>query len=383
MEDRANDLPSKDRDIAMVFQNYALYPHLTVYDNMAFGLQLRKVPKQEIDERVREAARILDLEPYLKRKPKALSGGQRQRVALGRAIVRNAQIFLMDEPLSNLDAKLRVQMRAEISKLHQRLQTTIIYVTHDLLPLSLVLLTTFKTTPELYSNPIGLPAGWNIENYKQLLVNEPIFGYIKNSVIVTVFSTFFILWFSSMIAYAIIQLPQKLGWIVYGFFVCGMIVPTQVNMIPVFLLMNKLGLVNTLTGVIIVSISFLLPIGVFIITGFMKTLPKELFEAARIDGASEWKIYSKIALRLSIPSMATVGIFSFVIVWNDLLFPLLLLKSKEVKTLPIALLDFQGEFLTNYPMLFSAVVLSSIPLLIAYVFLQKHFISGMTSGALK
>lgn len=129
--DRANDLPSKDRDIAMVFQNYALYPHLTVYDNMAFGLQLRKVPKQEIDERVREAARILDLEPYLKRKPKALSGGQRQRVALGRAIVRNAQIFLMDEPLSNLDAKLRVQMRAEISKLHQRLQTTIIYVTHD------------------------------------------------------------------------------------------------------------------------------------------------------------------------------------------------------------------------------------------------------------
>ncbi|MEM4993047.1 MULTISPECIES: carbohydrate ABC transporter permease [Priestia] len=252
-----------------------------------------------------------------------------------------------------------------------------------LLPLSLVLLTTFKTTPELYSNPIGLPAGWNIENYKQLLVNEPILGYIKNSVIVTVFSTFFILWFSSMIAYAIIQLPQKLGWIVYGFFVCGMIVPTQVNMIPVFLLMNKLGLVNTLTGVIIVSISFLLPIGVFIITGFMKTLPKELFEAARMDGASEWKIYSKIALRLSIPSMATVGIFSFVIVWNDLLFPLLLLKSKEVKTLPIALLDFQGEFLTNYPMLFSAVVLSSIPLLIAYVFLQKHFISGMTSGALK
>lgn len=129
--DRANDLPSKDQDIAMVFQNYALYPHLTVYDNMAFGLQLRKVPKQETDDRVREAARTLDLEPYLKRKPKALSGGQRQPVALGRAIVRNAQIFLMDEPLSNLDAKLRVQMRAEISKLHQKLQTTIIYVTHD------------------------------------------------------------------------------------------------------------------------------------------------------------------------------------------------------------------------------------------------------------
>lgn len=128
---RVNDVAPKDRDIAMVFQNYALYPHMSVYDNMAFGLKLRKFPKGEIDRRVQDAARILGLETYLNRKPKALSGGQRQRVALGRAIVRDAKVFLMDEPLSNLDAKLRVQMRAEISKLHQRLQTTTIYVTHD------------------------------------------------------------------------------------------------------------------------------------------------------------------------------------------------------------------------------------------------------------
>ena len=126
-----NDVEPKDRDIAMVFQNYALYPHMTVYDNMAFGLKLRKVPKAEIDKMVREAAKILDLEKLLDRKPKALSGGQRQRVAMGRAIVRNPKVFLMDEPLSNLDAKLRVQMRIEIAKLHQRLGTTIIYVTHD------------------------------------------------------------------------------------------------------------------------------------------------------------------------------------------------------------------------------------------------------------
>ncbi len=128
---RMNDVAPKDRDIAMVFQNYALYPHMSVYDNMAFGLKLRKFPKDEIDRHVREAARILGLEQYLDRKPKALSGGQRQRVALGRAIVRDAKVFLMDEPLSNLDAKLRVQMRAEIAKLHQRLGTTTIYVTHD------------------------------------------------------------------------------------------------------------------------------------------------------------------------------------------------------------------------------------------------------------
>lgn len=128
---RMNDVQPKDRDIAMVFQNYALYPHMSVYDNMAFGLKLRKYPKSEIDRKVKEAAKILGLEEYLKRKPKALSGGQRQRVALGRAIVRDAKVFLMDEPLSNLDAKLRVQMRAEIVKLHRRLNTTTIYVTHD------------------------------------------------------------------------------------------------------------------------------------------------------------------------------------------------------------------------------------------------------------
>ena len=128
---RMNDVEPKDRDIAMVFQSYALYPHMSVYENMAFGLKLRKFSKEEIDKRVHEAARILEIEPYLDRKPKALSGGQRQRVALGRAIVRNAKVFLMDEPLSNLDAKLRVQMRQEISKLHRQLGTTIIYVTHD------------------------------------------------------------------------------------------------------------------------------------------------------------------------------------------------------------------------------------------------------------
>jgi multiple sugar transport system ATP-binding protein len=126
-----NDLTPRERDIAMVFQSYALYPHLSVYDNIAFSLKLHKVPKAEIDKRVRDAARILDLEPYLKRKPKALSGGQRQRVAMGRAIVRQPSAFLMDEPLSNLDAKLRVQMRAEISELQRELGVTTIYVTHD------------------------------------------------------------------------------------------------------------------------------------------------------------------------------------------------------------------------------------------------------------
>ena len=126
-----NDVQPKDRDIAMVFQNYALYPHMSVYDNMAFGLKLRKMDKDDIDRRVKEAAAVLEITEFLDRKPKALSGGQRQRVAMGRAIVREPKAFLMDEPLSNLDAKLRVQMRTELSELHHRLKTTTVYVTHD------------------------------------------------------------------------------------------------------------------------------------------------------------------------------------------------------------------------------------------------------------
>jgi multiple sugar transport system ATP-binding protein len=161
-----NDVAPKDRDIAMVFQNYALYPHMNVYQNMAFGLKLRKVPKAEIDKRVREAAKILDIEHLLDRKPKALSGGQRQRVALGRAIVREPQVFLMDEPLSNLDAKLRVQMRAEISKLHKRLQTTFIYVTHDqteamtmgdrIVVMKDGVIQQVATPQELYNHPVNM-----------------------------------------------------------------------------------------------------------------------------------------------------------------------------------------------------------------------------------
>ncbi|GGA40413.1 ABC transporter ATP-binding protein [Psychrobacillus lasiicapitis] len=164
-----NNVPPKERDIAMVFQNYALYPHMTVYDNMAFGLKLRKFSKVEIDKRVKNAASILDLEAHLDRKPKALSGGQRQRVALGRAIVRDAKVFLMDEPLSNLDAKLRVQMRAEIAKLHQRLKTTTIYVTHDqteamtmasrLVVMKDGLIQQIGTPKEVYENPENIFVG--------------------------------------------------------------------------------------------------------------------------------------------------------------------------------------------------------------------------------
>ena len=161
-----NDVPPKERDIAMVFQNYALYPHMTVYENMSFGLKLRKTPKDEIKRRVEEAARILEIEHLLDRKPAALSGGQRQLVALGRAIVRNPKVFLLDEPLSNLDAKLRAQMRSELTKLHKKLDTTFIYVTHDqteamtmgsrIVVMKDGIMQQVATPQELYQNPVNL-----------------------------------------------------------------------------------------------------------------------------------------------------------------------------------------------------------------------------------
>jgi len=163
---RVNDVPAKDRDIAMVFREYALYPHMTVYDNLAFGLKLRKIPKTEIKKRVREAAGMVGIEPYLDRKPKALSGGQRQRVAVGRAVVRKPKVFLFDEPLSNLDEKMREQMRTEIAKLHQRLQGTMIYATHDQLEAMTMgdrivvmkegLIQQIDTPLKLYDNPANL-----------------------------------------------------------------------------------------------------------------------------------------------------------------------------------------------------------------------------------
>ena len=185
-----NDVAPKDRDIAMVFQSYALYPHMNVYDNMAFGLKLRKLPKEEIDRRVKDAARILGLEQYLERKPKALSGGQRQRVALGRAIVRDAKVFLMDEPLSNLDAKLRVAMRSEIIKLHERLNTTTIYVTHDqteamtmasrIVVMKDGVIQQIGSPKEIYDNPLNIFVGGFMGSPAMNFVN----GRIENGLFV-------------------------------------------------------------------------------------------------------------------------------------------------------------------------------------------------------
>ncbi|RNF38800.1 carbohydrate ABC transporter permease [Planococcus salinus] len=247
-----------------------------------------------------------------------------------------------------------------------------------------VVLTSIKTRQETFRNPLGLPEGGiDFTNYVSIFEEQTMAGYFVNSTIVTLFSVTFTLLFASMIAYGITRLNNWLGNVIFGLFTLGMMVPAQVSMVPLYSLMLNLGLTNSLLGLILVNIAVTLPIAVFILTGFMKTLPKELYEASTIDGAGNWKIFTKIVIPLSLPSLSATAIFLFVMHWNDLLYPLLFITDNAYKTLPLALLEFQGQYSTNYPMLFTGVVIASAPMVIAYIFLQRFFVAGMTAGAVK
>lgn len=258
-----------------------------------------------------------------------------------------------------------------------------IYAALIVIPMTLVVFTSFKTTNNFYLSPLGFPEPFVIENYLHMFERTNMLTYFKNSVIVTLSTIVIVLLLSSMISYAIMRLKGWKGNLLYSIFILGMMLPAQVNMIPLYGIVSKLGLTNSRFGLIIVSSTAFLSVAVFIIGGFMKTLSHDMIEASSIDGASEWQIYSKIALPLSAPALATAAIFVFVMVWNDLLYPLLFITDNTLKTLPLALLDFQGEYLTNYPMIFAGVLIASVPVVIAYLFLQKYFVAGMTAGASK
>lgn len=252
-----------------------------------------------------------------------------------------------------------------------------------LVPLMVVIFTTFKSTSEVFSNILSLPSSWNIENYVSIFVEQPMAKYFMNSVIVTLFSVSITLVLASLVAYSVTRMLGWIGVVVFSLFTVGMMVPAQVNMIPLYQLVYELGLTNSLTGLVLVNTAVTLPVAVFILSGFMKSLPKSLFEAATIDGANEWKMFLQIALPLSVPSMAATAIFLFVMHWNDLLYPLLFITDSDYKTLPLALLEFQGEYATNYPLLFTGVLIASAPMIIAYIFLQRYFVAGITAGSVK
>jgi len=259
----------------------------------------------------------------------------------------------------------------------------LVYAAAIVLPLLIIVFASFKGTNELFKNPIGLPTSFSFNNYLNMIKEQSMGDYFLNSVIVTCSTIFLVLFFSSLLSYAMYRFTGWKGVLLYGLFAAGMMVPPQVNMIPIYTLVAKLGLTNSLVGLIAVSASVFMPVAVFILAGFMKSMPKEMIEAAAIDGANEWRVYYQVVLPITLPSLSASAIFLSVMVWNDLLYPLLFINSNSKKTLPLALLQFQGEYLTNYSMIFAGVIIASAPMVIAYVFLQRYFVAGVTAGSVK
>ncbi len=252
-----------------------------------------------------------------------------------------------------------------------------------IVPVLVVLLGTFKTMEQLFASPFGLPKSWTLHNYVEVLTQYNMGQSFINSTIVTVSSVVLTLLISSMAAYGLSRLRGWKSVVIFGFLVIGMSVPAQANMIPQYVLFSRLGLLNNLSGLVLIEVVTGIPVATFIMGGFMKTLPHEMFEAASVDGVGPVRAYYTVAVPLSGPAIAAAAIFLFVIQWNDLLYPLLFIQSPDKQTIPLRLLGFQGEFLTNYPLLFTGVAIASIPLTIAYVLLQRYFVEGLASGAVK
>ena len=252
-----------------------------------------------------------------------------------------------------------------------------------IVPSSIVVLGAFKKDNEIYSNPLALPKSWNFNNFRTLIHEGNVFTPFKNSVIVSLFSVAITLLFASLAAYGIARMTTITGRMLFMLVSLGLAIPGQVNIIPIYHLFVKLHLTNSLVGLILVNIALTLPISIFILTSFFKDIPKEMYEVAGIDGAGHLRIYRSIALPLSRPALGATGIFLFVICWNDLLYPLMLITQLDKKTLPLTLIDFRGEFATSYSMLFTAIMVASVPMIAMYIFMQRSFIAGLTAGAVK
>ena len=259
----------------------------------------------------------------------------------------------------------------------------VLYALLIAVPLVIVLFTAFKTSSQMYRDPFGLPPSPSLANFAELWTGGRIGTSFLNSTIVTAVSVTVTLLISSWAAFSVTRIGGRLGTIIFAIFCLGLAVPAQVAMIPQYVIFDQLGLTNSLLGLMLINIAVTCSVAIFILTGFFRTLPQELFEAAEIDGAGTWQLYWKVALPLSTPSLAAVAIFLFVMHWNDLLYPLLFITDPDLATLPKALLDFKGEYTTNYPVLFAGVLIASIPMIVAYVFLQRWFVAGITAGAVR
>lgn len=252
-----------------------------------------------------------------------------------------------------------------------------------IVPSAIVVFGSSKTDAEVYNKPLSLPERWNLDNFRFLFEVSNVGRSFLNSVIVTGFSVVITLTLASMCAFAISRMITVTGKILFSLFAVGLAIPGQVNLVPIFILFNDLQLTNKLSGIVLINVVTTLPISVFILTAFFRELPKEMYEASEVDGATPFRVYRSIALPLSRPAMGATAIFLFVITWNELLFPLLLITDTEKRTLPLALLSFRGEFFSNYSMIFTAVMVASIPMVAMYLMMQRSFISGLTAGAVK
>ena len=249
-------------------------------------------------------------------------------------------------------------------------------------PALVVFLNSFKTQGQIIQSPLSLPTKPTLDGYRSARETN-ILRALRNSVLVVAFSVPFTVLFASMTAFAVARMNDWRSRVLFAFFSIGLAIPAQVIGVQQSALFIDLKLNNSFRGLILINIAATLPVSIFILTGFMRTLPKELFEAATIDGATHWRTYRSVALPLSMPSVAAVSIFLFVMHWNDLFYPYLLISDNAKATLPVAISSFRGEFSTNYPGLFAGLAIASAPMIAAYVFAQRWFVAGLTSGAVK
>jgi raffinose/stachyose/melibiose transport system permease protein len=267
--------------------------------------------------------------------------------------------------------------------MHLRRMIIVFYSLIIVAPLYFVLITVFKSSHDFYASPLRWPQAPTLDNLRELFTGQPVWRYFGNSIQVTASTVLLVLLLGSLISFAIVRFGGRAGAVLFSLFAAGLIVPSQVNMLTIFALVRKLQLSDHLSGLILVSSALLLPLTVFLLTGFMKLLSREMIEAGSLDGCGEWSLYWRIAIPLAAPSLATTAAFLLVMVWNDLLIPMLLLNGKSKLTLPLAMLQFRGEYVTDYPMLLTGVAVTALPLVLLFLFLQRYFVAGLTEGALK
>ncbi|WP_248925767.1 carbohydrate ABC transporter permease [Paenibacillus hamazuiensis] len=259
----------------------------------------------------------------------------------------------------------------------------LVFAVISLYPIFLMILSSFKTNIEIFKNPMALPKNWSTTAYAKLLKQLPYFDYFGNSLWVSVISVALILIFGALASFYIARYPFKWNPALFFFFLLGMMIPIKLGIVPLFLLMKNLGLMNSSLSLILVYTAIGIPMSVLILTGFFRTLPKELEEAAKIDGCSDMRVLTSILAPLMRPALGTVMIINFITVWNDFFFPLIFIQDEMKKTIPVGMLTLFSEYSTDWSVLFAGLTLSSLPMIVLFAIASKQFMEGMTAGAVK